>query len=120
MNVQRELMDLYYGRNLDGLGQNNEIRKLSTRLVLKANKLIAYTVREVNGRNWMFESEKIKIYLLTKNGEYFAEVIQSEIHNSIWQEIIEDSQNILKLLGRENIKFNIKVNEEDNTNDLPF
>jgi hypothetical protein len=120
MNVQREVMDLYYGRNLDGLSQNNEIRKLSTRLVLKANKLIDYTVRDVNGRNWMFESEKIKIYLLTKNGEYFAEVIQSEIHNSIWQEIIEDSQNILKLLGRENIKFNIKVNKEDNTNDLPF
>ncbi len=120
MNVQREVMDLYYGRNLDGLGQNNEIRKLSTRLVLKANKLIDYTVRDVNGRNWMFESEKIKIYLLTKNGEYFAEVIQSEIHNSIWREIIEGSQNILKLLGRENIKFNIKVIKEDTTNDLPF
>lgn len=120
INVQREVMDLYNGRNLDGLGQNNEIRNLSTRLVLKANKLIDYTVCDVNGRNWMFESEKIKIYLLTKNGEYFAEVLQSEIHNSIWKEIIEDSQNILKLLRRENIKFNIKVNKEDNTNGLPF
>jgi hypothetical protein len=114
-DVQQELMELYYRRNLDGAGQDIKTQKLATRLLLKANKLINHTVNEVNGVNWSLESEKIKIYLRTKNDDYFAEVNKSNINNSIWKEIIDESQTIIKLLEQERInKF------FSNNDDLPF
>lgn len=114
-NVQQELMELYYRRNLDGAGQDIKTQKLATRLLLKANKLVNHTVNEVNGVNWSLESEKIKIYLRTKNGDFFAEVNKSNINNSIWKEIIDDSQNIIKLLEQERLNRVFSNNE-----DLPF
>ena len=115
-DIQHDLMDLYHNRNLDGFGQNIKTQKLATRLLIKANKLINNTVREVNGVNWSLESEKIKIYLRTKNGDFFAEVNKSNINNSIWKEIIDDSQNIIKLLEQERLLNRVFSNNED----LPF
>lgn len=105
-DVQQELMELYYRRNLDGAGQDIKTQKLATRLLLKANKLVNHTVNEVNGVNWNLESEKIKIYLRTKDDDYFAEVNKSNINYSIWKEIIDDGRIILKLLEIENYNGN--------------
>jgi len=116
MEVQRDVMKLYNNRNLDGIGLDYNIRKLSTRLILKANKLINHSVQVTWDTNYNDEVERFKIYLNTKDGVYSAEVLKSVINNSIWKEIIEDSLTILKLLERE--KFKAKL--EENIDGLPF
>lgn len=100
-DIQQELMELYYNSSLDGVGQDMKTQRLATRLVLKSNKLINHTVKDNNDTNWNLESEKIKIWLRTNDGIYFAEEIKSNINKSIWKEIIENSHTILKLLERE-------------------
>ena len=109
-------MKLYNNRNLDGIGLDYSIRKLSTRLILKANKLINHSVQVTWDTNYNDEVERFKIYLNTKDGVYSAEVLISDIQNSIWKEVIEDSLTIMKLLERE--KF--KINHIDNNDGLPF
>jgi hypothetical protein len=116
MGVQSEVMELHSNRNLDGIGLDIKIRKLSTRLILKANKLINHSFKDAWETIYNDEVERFKIYLKTKSGVYTAEVLKSEINNSIWKEVIEDSQTILKLLERE--KFKAKL--EENIDGMPF